>query len=144
LADDTAAASTGIASCPAFVAEAAPMQPQEPDPTPPLSLDGRNLRVVASGSASEVDGRTVLRCKQHGPIVIATYRGGRVRSGYLIGKWQGEELACDYIQVSTDDVVDKGHSVCRLAQLPDGRLRLEENFTWDSKPGSGRNVFQEQ
>src|ERR1051326_4757809 len=89
------------------------MEPHDENPASSLSLDGRIFHVVASEAASEIDRRTILRCKQRGPIVIATYRGGRVRNGYLIGKWKGEELACDYIQVSTDDIVDKGHSVCR-------------------------------
>jgi hypothetical protein len=112
-------------------------------PATPPSLDGRVLHVVDSEAASAVDARTKLRCKQRGPIVTATYRGGRVRAGYLIGKWHDDELRCDYVQVSTDDVVDKGHSVCRVTRLPDGRLRVKESFTWDSKDGAGVNVFEE-
>src|SRR3954469_6050255 len=85
------------------------MRPRKKEPDA-LSLHGRILHVVAAGGASEVDARTVMRCRQKGRVVTATYRGGRVRAGFLIGRWEDGELVCDYLQVSAADVIDKGHS----------------------------------
>ena len=101
------------------------------------------MRVASVDTASVVDSRTVIRFRERGGIVFGRYRGGRVRIGHLIGKWSGTKLVCDYLQVSTEAAVEKGHSVCYVERLPDRRLRLTEHYVWESKPGTGVNVFEE-
>jgi hypothetical protein len=48
-----------------------------------------------------------------------------------------------YVQVDHDGNLDSGVSTGSLIRLPDGRLRLEENFRWLTRVGAGRNVFEE-
>jgi hypothetical protein len=39
--------------------------------------------------------------------------------------------------------LDGGHALCELLRLPDGRIRLTEHFSWDSREGSGSNVLEQ-
>jgi hypothetical protein len=34
-------------------------------------------------------------------------------------------------------------ALCELLRLPDGRIRLTEHFSWDSREGSGSNVLEQ-
>ena len=101
------------------------------------------MRLVAAQSTSVVDQDTVIRFRQKGALVTGSYRGGRILAGYLIGKWHAGQLTFHYVQAADDETIDKGRSTCRVERLPDGRLRLEEQFVWESREGSGTNIFEE-
>jgi hypothetical protein len=107
------------------------------------SLDGVWMRPVVATSHGEVNRETLFSFSQQGPIVSARYAGGAVQLGLLIGTLSDERLAWRHVQTDHGGRLDSGHALCELMQLPDGRIRLTEHFSWDSREGSGSNVLEQ-
>jgi hypothetical protein len=107
------------------------------------SLDGVRMRVVATAANGVGGADTLFVFKQQGGVVTSAYAGGRIAAGFLAGKWEHGRLFFRYVQITTDEQVESGRSEAKLTRSAGGRLRLEEHFQWESKPGSGTNVFEE-
>jgi hypothetical protein len=101
------------------------------------------MSVVSQAAVGVVDGNTVLHFTQQGSVVSAHYSGGAIVFGSLVGIRTGSKIEFRYAQVDETGRVDGGRSDCELVTLDDGRLRLTENFQWESKAGSGTNIFEE-
>ena len=112
------------------------------DPTI-TSLEGRTFRTFGTDTEGEATADTVFEYHEDEGVVWARYRGGSVRLGYLVGVRTGDELDFRYSQLSTAGETANGHCHTRIARLHDGRLRFTEDWTWESKPGSGRNITEE-
>jgi hypothetical protein len=108
-----------------------------------IALDRVIMRVASRSSVGEVNSETQLRFEQKGSLVSATYAGGTIRLGYLIGTLRGKELSCRYVQINWSGRIDGGSSHCEFAILGDGRLTMREHFCWHTRNGSGVNVFEE-
>jgi hypothetical protein len=108
-----------------------------------LELTGVRMRVSASAATGVVSTDTELVFEQTGSIVSARYRGGSIVDGYLIGHVEGMTFHFRYVQADTGGRIDAGVSEGRFERLPDGRLRLTEDFQWTTRPASGTNVFEE-
>jgi hypothetical protein len=108
-----------------------------------LDLDGVRMRAVTTASCGQVDAGTAFTFGQRGSTVWAQYSGGGVWIGYLVGTLAAGRLFYRYSQIDCRGEVHGGRSVCDVARLPDGRLRLVERFEWDSREGSGTNVLEE-
>jgi hypothetical protein len=107
------------------------------------SLDGIRMHVVSTDSKGEVGSGTRFSFFQEGSLVSAQYSGGNIRLGQLIGTISGGQLSFRFVQVDPAGRIDGGSSICELEVLADGRLRMREHFHWDSREGSGTNVFEE-
>ena len=109
-----------------------------------INYDGRVFRPVSNVNG-EVSGDTVFTYRQEGRIVSATYAGGAVLNGHLLGTVDDEgSLEIAYHQVNVAGELRTG--VCRTTPevLPDGRLRLHEAWRWTSGDGSeGTSVVEE-
>ena len=108
-----------------------------------INFDGRTMFVSSTATTGVVGEDTRLYFKQRGQRVVARYAGGRVKRGWLVGTCIGHTLRFRYAQGETDRRIHAGHSVCDVVQLPDGRLRVLEHFTWTTRDASGTNVFDE-
>jgi len=108
-----------------------------------MNLDGKSFRVSAGSEHGVVTSDTRLDLRQKGARVLGRYRGGTIIRGYLIGRVSGVAFHFRYVQREAAGGVHGGDSVCELRQLPDGRWRILEHFTWDTREGSGTNVFLE-
>jgi hypothetical protein len=106
------------------------------------SLDGRVFGVVDSGGGVATT-ETIFRYAENDGVITATYEGGTVRQGFLVGTRSADALDFRYAQLHTDGSTATGHCVTRLERLDDGRVRLNESWAWDSRPGSGRSVAEE-
>jgi hypothetical protein len=60
-----------------------------------------------------------------------------------VGTRFGNRLAWRYAQIDHAGRLDGGRSLCELSPLPDGRMRLAEHFTWESRSGSGTNLLEQ-
>ena len=106
------------------------------------SLDGRRFAVADSGGGVATMDTTFHYSEDDG-VVTATYSGGTIRRGFLVGTRAGDSLDFRYVQLHTDGSTASGHCVTELEALPDGRIRLNESWEWESRPGSGRSVAEE-
>jgi hypothetical protein len=107
------------------------------------SVDGRVFTSTSNTSDGDVGGETYFWFDRSDDFIHARYEGGAVQLGHLVGRHLGETLDFRYTHLTEDGETATGHSVDRIEQLNDGRLRLHEEWEWDSKPGSGTSVLEE-
>ena len=110
-----------------------------------LDYEGRRFRSVENSASGEVGPETIFSYRQDGDIVSATYEGGGVRFGTLIATTDGEgNLDARYGHVNASGDLMTGECRTTPEVLPDGRLRLHEEWRWTSGDGSsGRSVVEE-
>lgn len=101
------------------------------------------MRVVSTAEAGEVNLDTLFEFTQDASVVSARYVGGQIRLGFLVGTMRDQELRFRYAQVDSSGRLDGGSSTCEIGRLEDGRIQLVEHFEWDSREGSGTNIFEE-
>ena len=111
----------------------------------PVGYGGRRFRSVENSETGEVGPETVFSYSQDGDVVSATYGGGGVRSGVLIATVDNEgNLDARYAHVNAAGGLMTGQCRTTPEVLPDGRLRLHEEWRWTSGDGSsGRSVVEE-
>ncbi|MGW6859376.1 hypothetical protein [Streptomyces xanthophaeus] len=107
------------------------------------SLDGLVFVPVADQAPGQVGRRTRFEYHEQVGCVWAEYSGGDVVRGHLVGTRAGDTLDFRYVQLRTDGTTASGHCVSLVRELPDGRLRLEETWTWESRAGSGTSLVEQ-
>ncbi|GAA2504883.1 hypothetical protein GCM10010406_46950 [Streptomyces thermolineatus] len=107
------------------------------------SLDGRLFAPVADPEGGEVGTSTRFRYHEQDGRIRADYDGGDIERGHLLGTRDGDRLDFRYVQLRRDGRTSTGHCVSRVVELPDGRLRLEETWEWESQEGRGTSVVEE-
>ncbi len=93
-----------------------------------IDYEGRVFRSSAVETASAGD-VPVGRYHQDGDTVWADFDGGRVVRGYLVGRRTDDDsLDLAYCQVLADATVVSGRVRSTPELLPDGRVRLREEW----------------
>jgi hypothetical protein len=110
-----------------------------------VDYDGRRFRSVENSETGEVGPETVFGYRQDGDVVSATYEGGDVRFGTLVATADNEgNLDARYGHVNVSGELMTGECRSTPEVLPDGRLRLHEEWRWTSGDGSsGRSIVEE-
>jgi hypothetical protein len=101
------------------------------------------MRVVQTAANGVVGLGTVFHFTQTGTMVEARYSGGRVAAGYLVGILENDVLSFRYCQISDGTHIDGGTSRGVLEKTPEGRIRVIESFEWESRDGTGVNIWEE-
>jgi hypothetical protein len=86
---------------------------------------------------------TVFEYHEQDGLVWARYEGGAVRLGFLVGTRQDDRLDFRYTQLNESGETSSGHCSTTISTLRDGRLRLDEVWEWESKPGAGTSSAEE-
>jgi hypothetical protein len=108
-----------------------------------VSLDGRRFRSTEN-VGGEVGAETVFSyAEDDSGDIWASYAGGAVRRGFLVGRRGGDRMEFRYVQLNDADETSRGHCVSTITTLPDGRLRMDETWQWESRPGSGTSAVEE-
>lgn len=104
-----------------------------------IHYEGRSFR-SASAETSTASDAPVGHYHQRGSTVWAEFSGGTVVRGYLVGRQTDDgRLDLAYCQFLADDTVVSGRCVSTPEILPNGRIRLREE--WERLgEGAGRGV----
>ena len=110
-----------------------------------INYDGRDFRSMANSDGGDVDAETAFHYHQRDNIVWATYAGGSVVFGTLVATVDVDgNLDMRYHHVALDGSFKSGRCRSRPEILPDGRLRLHEEWQWtDGAAGAGSSVIEE-
>ena len=103
------------------------------------SLDGRVFATADSGGGVATTETTFRYVEQDG-VVTATYEGGPIVRGFLVGTRSGDSLDFRYVQLHTDGSTASGHCSTELGVSADGRIQLNETWEWESRTGNGRSL----
>ncbi|WP_030721785.1 hypothetical protein [Streptomyces sp. NRRL F-2580] len=107
------------------------------------SLDGLVFVPVADQAPGQVGRQTRFEYREQDGRVWAEYGGGDVLRGYLVGTRADDAVDFRYVQLRLDGTTASGHCTSLVTELPDGRLRLEETWTWESQEGHGTSTVEE-
>lgn len=107
------------------------------------SLDGLVLAPAADQAPGQVGTRTRFEYHERDGRIWAEYAGGDVVRGHLVGTRRADRLDFRYVQLKQDGGTSSGHCVSTVTELPDGRIRLDETWEWESQQGSGTSVVEE-
>jgi hypothetical protein len=107
------------------------------------SLDGKRFRGVEMSSEGEASPATVFEYHEDDGMVWARYEGGVIRLGLLVGMRDGDRLEFRYSQLNTSGETASGRCSTTISVLPDGRLRLDEKWAWETRPGAGASAVEE-
>jgi hypothetical protein len=108
-----------------------------------INLDGAVMYVISTDDRGVVDAKTRLYFTQKGSRVFARYAGGLVKRGCLVGTISESELVFRYTQLEESSQIHGGRSICEVHWSEETGLRVIEHFTWNSRTGSGTNIFAE-
>jgi hypothetical protein len=110
-----------------------------------ISYNDKTFRSVSNTANGEVNEETVFHYQQHGFLVSATYTGGAIIFGHLIGLVDADGMMdLRYHHVNDNGEIMTG--ICRTVPeiLPDGRIRLHERWRWTSGDESeGESIVEE-
>ncbi|WP_199548494.1 hypothetical protein [Streptomyces sp. N35] len=98
---------------------------------------------VEDQAPGQVGTRTRFAYHEQDGVIWASYAGGDVVRGELVGSRDGDVLDFRYVQLRTDGETASGHCVSRIEELPDGRIRLRETWEWESRSGRGTSVVEQ-
>ena len=109
------------------------------------NLHGKIFRSVSNTENGEVGAETRFYYQQTGDLVTATYQGGEIVSGHLMATMRPDgtlDMRYHHLNLKGELMVGKCTSTPRL--LPDGRLRISEEWQWLSGDmSSGRSEIEE-
>jgi hypothetical protein len=106
----------------------------------PLDLDVRLFEVVECSPASAISPDTRFEFRESSGIVEATYAGGQIVRGLLVGTRTDDLVTTAYAQLHVNGELRTGKGEMRIERMPDGRLSLTERYTW-SDGTEGSNVL---
>lgn len=107
----------------------------------PLDLDLHVFEVVNTSAASLVSPDTWFEFHEREGVVEASYSGGPIAIGRIIGRREHDHINTAYAQIGVDGRVRTGTATMHVQQSPDGHLLLTEEYNW-SDGTRGRNLLR--
>lgn len=110
-----------------------------------INYNGRQFRTVSGSSNSEVNNETLFYYEQSGNIVTASYKGGSIITGHLLALADDAgRLTMRYHHVNKEGRIMTGTCYSIPEILPNGKIRLQEQWQWTSGDNSsGESVVEE-
>jgi hypothetical protein len=110
-----------------------------------IDYNNRSFSTISNSDNGETSSETIFHYLQNGKIITATYSGGKIKEGHLIGV-VGEDGVIDirYHQVNEEGKLMTG--ICRSVPevLPNDKIRLHETWQWTSgNHSSGKSIIEE-
>jgi len=110
-----------------------------------INYNGRKFAGVSNTPNGQVSGDTVFSYSQHENMLLATYSGGSIKNGHMIGQVnEDNSLYFTYHHLDADGHLKSGYCNSIPEILPDGRIRLYEKWEWThGGEGKGESVVEE-
>src|SRR4051794_16611343 len=110
-----------------------------------ISYNDKTFRSIANTANGEVNGDTIFQYQQNSFLVSATYSGGGVLFGHLIGLVDANGVMdIRYHHVNNEGKLRTGICFTTPELLPNGKLRLHEKWKWTNGDESeGESIVEE-
>lgn len=111
-----------------------------------INYNNKTFRPICNTENGETSSETNFHYKQIGNILTSEYKGGKIKSGHLIGLVDEE----GNIEMRYHQVNDKGELMTGICQsrpeiLENGKIRLHESWEWTAGDKSkGSSIIEEQ
>ncbi|OUJ74900.1 n-acetylglutamate synthase [Hymenobacter crusticola] len=110
-----------------------------------INYNNRVFRAISNTENGETSADTVFQYKQAGNILTSEYSGGKIVQGHLIGLVdEAGNITMAYHQINVSGDLMTGTCNSRPEVLPNGKIRLHENWQWTSGDQSqGQSIIEE-
>jgi hypothetical protein len=110
-----------------------------------IDLDGKRFTLISNSAGDAQPGQTVFTFQQNGPAIRATYEGGGVRLGAMVGRFADDGvLDVLFQQVTSAGKLCGGEGRLRLETAADGKLRFVDDWRFTTHAeGGGQAIWQE-
>ncbi|MFK7915977.1 MAG: hypothetical protein AB8B93_18840 [Pseudomonadales bacterium] len=96
-----------------------------------LNLAGKTFRAQAETAQGTVDTETTMVFTQDTDVILATYQGGSIVTGYVLARWTGTmQVAMCYHCLTASDALQAGKGKARFDRTSDGRLAMRLDWQW--------------
>jgi hypothetical protein len=110
-----------------------------------INYNNKQFRAISNTPNGLTSEETIFRYQQTGNIVSASYSGGRIKMGHLLGIVDDAGgIDMRYHQIHHSGEIMTG--ICRSTpeRLANGKIRLHENWQWTSGDLSeGHSIVEE-
>ena len=79
-----------------------------------MNLNNIKMNVIETAQNGVVNYQTIFSFSQIDNIVSASYFGGKILKGFLVGTIEKNKLFFSYCQLQTDGKMDNGQSKCDI------------------------------
>jgi len=106
---------------------------------------GRLFRPIEASDSSQTNTDTIFKYEQNDDLVTATYSGGNIQFGQIIGKVDANGiLDMRYQHVDRNGELMTGYCKTTPEILPNGKIRLHEKWRWTcGHRAKGKSVLEE-
>lgn len=110
-----------------------------------IDLNGRRFTLVSNSAGNAVPGETIFTFEQSGRAVRASYSGGGVRLGAIIGQFEEDgSLNVLFQQVTSAGILCGGEGAIEVEAGSAGKLRFVDNWRFTTNgEGGGQAVWEE-
>lgn len=110
-----------------------------------INYHGKRFRSVNNTENGEVGADTLFHYQQKGNVVFATYAGGQILQGNLVGRVNElGQIDMRYQHLNQQMELMTGQCLSTPEVLDNGKVRLHEKWQWTSGDGSaGESVIEE-
>lgn len=111
-----------------------------------MNYNNKVFKPISNTENGETSNETIFQYKQVGNIVTATYSGGKIIQGHLIGLVDSfGNIEMRYHQVNDKNELMTGICKSKHEILANGKIRLHEAWEWTSGDKStGTSIIEEQ
>lgn len=105
----------------------------------------KQFKAVQNSENGETSIETIFHYQQRGNIVTASYKGGDIVEGHLIGLVdEAGNIDMRYHQVNTKGNLMTGHCQSKPTIMENGKIQLNESWKWTSGDlSSGNSILEE-
>ena len=110
-----------------------------------INYNNKKFRPIKNSENGETTAETLFIYKQKEQILTSAYKGGHIVSGHLIGLVDNHgNIEMSYHQVNTNGELMTGICQSTPELLPNGKIRLYEDWQWTSgDKSSGKSILEE-
>lgn len=108
-----------------------------------INLNNKKFKAIDNSSNGDVSAETEFQYRQEGNNVWATYHGGNIVLGTLIGKVNDHKINLIYQQLNSEGEFLTGYCDT-IISAENGKIRLDEKWRWTCKDFSeGTSLLEE-
>lgn len=106
---------------------------------------GRLFRPVKTSGSSQTSEDTIFKYEQTDDMVTATYSGGHIQFGQIIGRVDADGiLNMRYQHIDREGELMTGYCITTPEVLESGKIRLHEKWKWTcGHRAKGQSILEE-
>ena len=109
-----------------------------------INFNNKKFVLVENSENGEVNLDTIFEYKQDGNMVTATYKGGTVKYGKIIGHLKEDKIEMLYQCLTTNNQLKAGKAIAKISLTTSNKIKLILDWEWlTDDHGFGKSEYIE-